>query len=57
VQLLPLVGQDGAAVQQQAANQRALAVVDAAGRQEAQRRQSGRGHGGLLGVGEGVHQK
>jgi hypothetical protein len=37
MQVIQLVGQDGAAVKQQAADERALAVVHAAGGQEAQR--------------------
>ena len=37
LQVVQLVGQDGAAVVQQAADERALAVVDAAGGEEAQR--------------------
>jgi hypothetical protein len=55
-----LVGQDGAAVEQQAADQRALAVVDAAGGQEAQRGCACAGRVAMPGPRagwRGVHQK
>ena len=40
MQRVELVGEDGAAVIEQAADERALAVVDAAGGEEAQRTSS-----------------
>jgi hypothetical protein len=54
LQVVQLVGQDGAAVVEQPADQRALAVVDAAGGEEAQGAVRRRCEGDL---GQGGHQK